>query len=333
MWSNFPLFPQRASTLAGKVDAVFFYAVGVTVVFSLLIGVLIVIFAVRYRRRDPDEIGHAEHAGWWLEVVWSIIPLGILLFMFVWGARVYFYAFRPPANAANYYVVGKQWMWKIQHPEGNREINELHVPVNEPIKLTLTSEDVIHSFYLPEFRIKMDAIPGRYTTMWFQATKTGTFHLFCAEYCGAEHSAMIGKVVVMEPDEYQKWLTSGGVKPGSKRMSGKELFVQKTCSTCHRPDSSATAPNLKGVFGHEVQLADGSTVLADENYIRESILNSQAKVVAGYKPIMPTFQGQITEDELIQLIQYVKSLSGGQGATKTPPASPQAAAGSEAPAP
>lgn len=322
MWENFPLFPERASTLADQVDAVFAFTVGVTVVFSTLIAALVLYLGLRYRRRHADEIGEREHAAWWLEIAWSVIPLGILLVMFAWGAKVFFFAFRPPANAAEYYVVGKQWMWKTQHPAGNREINELHVPKGQPIKLTLTSEDVIHSFYVPAFRMKMDAIPGRYTSTWFEATKTGEYYLFCAEYCGAEHSRMMGRIVVMEPNDYQDWLTTGGVAPAGL-PTGEELFVQKTCSTCHHPDSAATAPILDGLYGSEVQLVDGSTVTADDAYLRESILDPQAKTVAGYAPVMPTFQGQVSEEEMIQLIQYIKSL-GADRPVETPAEGQQA---------
>ncbi len=235
------------------------------------------------------------------------MPLGLLTILFVWGARLYFVIARPPANASALQVIGKQWMWKIQHPEGNREINELHVPVGRPIRLTLTSEDVIHSFFLPEFRIKTDVLPGRYSTLWFEADRIGTYHLFCAQYCGAEHSRMTGRVVVMEPHDYQSWLA--GEKRGRPAAeSGAALFVSKACVTCHRPDTAARAPVLTGLFGRKVALQDGRSIVADEGYIRESILNPQAKIVAGYQPIMPTFQGQVGEEELLQLIDYVKTL-------------------------
>jgi cytochrome c oxidase subunit 2 len=316
MFENAPLFPERASAIARQVDHLFLFALGGSVFFSVLIAVLIFYLGIRYRRRSPEEVGRppAPHssATTILEATWSLIPFVLLMILFVWGARVYFVIARPPANAAELYVVGKQWMWKIQHPEGNREIDELHVPVGRPIKLTMTSEDVIHSFFLPEFRIKADVLPGRYTTLWFQADRVGTYHLFCAQYCGAEHSRMTGRVVVMEPHAYQAWL-SGEKRGRAPAASGEALFVSRACNTCHRPDTAARAPILAGLFGKRVTLQNGKNVVADEGYIRESILNPQSKIVAGYQPIMPTFQGQLGEDELLQLIDYVKTLktSGG----------------------
>jgi cytochrome c oxidase subunit 2 len=213
-------------------------------------------------------------------------------------------------------------MWKLQHQEGQREINELHIPVGRDVKMIMTSQDVIHSFYVPAFRIKQDVLPGRYTTAWFHATKPGTYHLFCAEYCGTQHSGMIGQVVVMEPAQYQAWLTGGGVT-GSLADSGQAIFQQLGCSTCHRSDTQGRGPNLIGVFGKPVQLEDGRSVLADENYVRESILSPTAKVVAGFKPIMPTFQGIVSEEQLTALVAYVKSLSQpAAGAAGTPSMKP-----------
>jgi cytochrome c oxidase subunit 2 len=310
-----PLYPESASTLAPHVDALFATWSLVSIFFSVLIAFLIIYFMVRYRRRSEDEVGQPERAAVWLEIAWSVIPLGISLFMFAWGARVFYDIYRAPADAVDYYGVGKQWMWKFQHPDGHREINALHVPTGQAIRMKLTSEDVIHSFYVPAFRIKQDAIPGRYTSIWFKATKPGVYHLFCAEYCGTEHSRMIGSVVVMEPREYAAWLAGG---PAGKTVtaSGADLFQQLACQTCHRPSSGmeARAPRLEGLFGHQVKLADGRTLTADESYIRESILNPTAKVVAGWTPIMPTFQGQISEEQLTQLISYVKSLANEGGA-------------------
>src|SRR6202035_1404444 len=257
----------------------------------------------------------------------------INLAMFGWGAKVYFDLYRPPANAVEYFAIGRQWMWKFQHPEGNREINQLHVPVGQAVKMTMTSEDVIHSFYVPAFRLKQDVLPGRYTTVWFRPDRPGTYHLFCAEYCGTEHSLMIGSVVVMEPTDYEAWLS--GSRPGVSTVdSGAQLFQSLACVTCHAPAPGmpARAPRLEGLFGRAVKLADGRTVTADDNYIRESILSPAAKVTAGWEPIMPTFQGQVTEEQLVQLVAYVKSLAapareaeaevGGQPWTpRTPPPS------------
>jgi cytochrome c oxidase subunit 2 len=308
---NFPLFPERASDLARQTDILFFFTLGVAAFFSMLIAVMIFYLGIKYRRRSPAEVGraplHASRATTILEITWSVIPMAILTFMFFWGARVYFAQARPPANASEYFVVAKQWMWKIQHPEGKREINDLHVPIGKPIKLTMTSEDVIHSFFLPVFRVKADVLPGRYTTLWFQANRVGTYHLFCNQYCGAEHSRMIGHVTIMEPHDYEAWLASAGTGLGPL-LSGEELFVEKACNTCHRADSAVRAPILAGLFGRKVQLQDGRTLIADGNYIRESILDPQAKIVSGYQPIMPTFKGQLGEEEIIQLIQYIHSL-------------------------
>jgi cytochrome c oxidase subunit 2 len=319
-----PLFPTRASSLAGQVDALYLTAIAISVFFSVLIVAVIIYFIVRYRRRHAGEIGAPVHGSTRLEIIWTVIPLGITLFMFAWGAKVFFDISRPPADAAEFFVVGKQWMWKIQHPEGRREINELHVPLGQPVKLTITSEDVIHSFFVPAFRVKADVLPGRYTTVWFEATRLGTFHLFCAEYCGTDHSRMIGSVIVMEPDDYEAWLAS---EPGGTSVvaSGEELFTQHACNTCHRDDTDVRGPFLTGVFGKPVKLADGRTVVADENYLRESILSPTAKVVAGYQPVMPIFKGLISEEEVISLISYLKSLDGGDsaGATATGGSEPE----------
>ena len=323
MKSSFPLFPDSASALSGDVDALFIVWALVSIFFSLLIAGLIVGLMTRYRRRHPEEVGADERPGIWLEVLWSAVPLAIMLVMFAWGTRVYFQLYRPPADAIEYTAIGKQWMWKIQHPEGQREINTLHMPVGQAIKMKLASEDVIHSFYIPAFRIKQDAVPGRYTSLWFKATKPGVYHLFCAEYCGTEHSRMIGSIIVMEQRDYENWM-AGGAAGKSMVASGTDLFTSLACVTCHRaaPGVTQRGPSLEGVYGSQVKLADGRTVVADDNYIRESILNPTAKVVAGYDPVMPTFQGQVTEEQLTQLIAYVRSLgptgsaaAGGSGGT------------------
>ncbi len=316
-----PLFPDQASTLAPRVDALYFFLVGVSAFFSLLIAGLIVYFAVRYRRRRPAEVGADIHGGTTLEIVWSVIPLGLSMVMFVWGASVYFSLYRPPDETLDIYVVGKQWMWKFQHLDGRQEINSLHVPVDRAVKLTMTSQDVIHDLFIPVFRTKADVIPGRYSTVWFQATRPGRYHLFCAEYCGTRHSAMIGDVVVMEPADYQAWL-SGGPGQGSLAAAGEKLFQSLACNTCHMGDTQGRGPVLDGVFGGTVTLASGESVTVDEAYLRESIVNPQAKITAGYQPIMPTFQGLVSEEGLLQLIEYIKSLraSGqvGQSAASRP---------------
>ncbi len=314
LWpQRFPLFPDSASALAREVDAIYFFALGVTAFFSLLIAALILRFATKYRRRAEEEVGHPESAANWLEIAWSVIPLGILLFMFGWGAKVYFEVRRPPADAVEYFVTAKQWMWKFQHPEGNRQINHLDVPLGQAIKLTMTSEDVIHSFFVPAFRAKADVIPGRYTTFWFRADRTGTFPLFCAEYCGAEHSLMTGSVRVLEPHEYEAWLR-GSRPQQTLAATGEQLFAALDCQTCHRGDSAARAPILHGIFGRTIALASGGSTVADENYFRESILFPAAKVVRGYEPVMPTYMGRVSEEELVKLISYIKSLPPAGGA-------------------
>lgn len=293
--------------MAGNVDALFVFLVLLSALMSAAIFTMILVFAVRFRKRRGVYAEQIEGSTP-LELTWSIVPLGIFMMIFLWGAVIYFQERTPPQGATEVYIVAKQWMWKLQHQEGQREINELHIPVGRDVKMIMTSQDVIHSFYVPAFRIKQDVLPGRYTTAWFHATKPGTYHLFCAEYCGTQHSGMIGQVVVMEPAQYQAWLSGGGVT-GSLADSGQAIFQQLGCSTCHRSDTQGRGPNLVGVFGKPVQLDDGRTVVADENYVRESILSPAAKIVSGFKPIMPTFQGIVSEEQLTALVAYVKSLS------------------------
>jgi cytochrome c oxidase subunit II len=317
MKSTFPLFPDSASALSGRVDLLYVIWVLVSLFFTVLIAGLIVFFMFRYRRRHFEEVGADERAAVWLEILWSAVPLVIMLFMCAWGMRVFFELYRPPADAVEYTAIGKQWMWKVQHPEGVREINEMHVPVGRPVRVSLGSEDVLHDYFIPAFRVKMDAVPGKVTTLWFEATEVGTYHIFCAEYCGTKHSGMIGQVIVMTPQDYEAWL-AGGKSTGTAVQNGERLFTDLACVTCHKPDSSGRGPSLLGVFGSTVTLADGRKVVADENYLRESIMNSQAKIVAGYQGIMPTFQGMVTEENLLQLIAYIKTLkpaapAGGQG--------------------
>jgi len=311
---DFPFFPETASTTAGSVDALFFFALAVSALFSLLIAAFIFIFFVKYRRQHAGDVGHAIHGSLVLEIVWSVIPLAISLVLFGWGAKVFLEVSTPPKDAREYYVTGKQWMWKIQHPEGNREINELHVPIGVAIKMIMTSEDVIHSFYIPAFRIKQDVLPGRYTSVWFEATKLGTFHLFCAEYCGVEHSQMIGKVVVMAPEDYQIWLAGGVAK--SPVAAGEELFSQYACNTCHLGSREGRGPWLGGIAGTPVALVGGGKAVRDDNYLRESIMLPNNKIVDGYQPLMPTFQGQISEEGVLQLISYIKSLDGAGAAER-----------------
>ena len=322
MFNNFPLWPERASTMAGNVDALYIFLLVLSGLMCVLIYTLILVFAARYRKR-PGHVAEQIEGSNPLEFTWSIIPMGIFLVIFFWGAVIFFQERTPPRGATEVYVVAKQWMWKLQHEDGQREINELHVPVGRDIKMIMTSQDVIHSFYVPAFRIKQDVLPGRYTTAWFRATQPGTYHLFCAEYCGTQHSGMIGQVVVMEPAQYEAWL--GGTTSGAPlAVTGQRLFAELGCSTCHRSDTQGRGPDLQGVFGKLVLLEDGRTVTADENYIRESILTPGAKIVSGFKPIMPTFQGMVSDEQLNALVAYIKSLSQSQVPTKSAAAtSPQ----------
>lgn len=310
MQSWIPFLPDSASTMSGRVDGLYFYLVGVTVFFTSLIVIVITYFAIRYRRRSPNEIPRPVAGSLKLETLWTVIPFLIAMSMFVWGADVYFRQYRPPKEAMEISVVGKQWMWKFEHPTGQREINELHVPLGTKVKLLMTTEDTIHSFYVPAFRIKQDVVPGRYFTLWFEATKPGTFHLFCAEYCGTNHSGMTGSVIVMEPTDFNNWL-AGNANQGSPVAAGQNLYANMLgCASCHGDKGQGgRGPALTGLFGQTVQLDNGTTVTADETYIRESILNPQAKIVAGYGPIMPTFAGQVNEEQLLQLISFMKSLS------------------------
>ncbi len=310
---SFRLFPVEASTISPEVDQLLLYLVIVSAFFAALIFAAIFFFAIRYRRRSENELPRPVHGVLPLEIAWTVIPFGLTMVMFSWGASIFFKERRPPDNALPIYVVAKQWMWKLQHPEGQREINELHIPVGRPIKLTMTSEDVIHSFYVPAFRTKQDVVPGRYTTTWFTPTQTGKFHLFCAEYCGTNHSRMGGWVYVMKPEDYQVWL-SGAIPGASLAENGQRLFENLACNNCHKTDGSGRCPDLTGLFGKDVKLSTGQTVNADEAYIRESILRPDAKIVAGYQPTMPTFQGLVTEEQVVQLVEYIKSLGPNPGA-------------------
>lgn len=307
MFENLPFFPENASTIAGRVDALYFFLIAVSAFFALLIAFLVIVYAIKYRRRSEDEIPPPYTASLFLELTWTVVPLLIAMVMFAWGASVYFSYARPPAGAMDIYVVGKRWMWKFQHVSGQREINELHVPVGRAVRLTMASEDVIHSFFVPAFRVKNDVVPGRYRTTWFEATKTGEYRLFCAEYCGTKHAAMGGRVVVMQPAAYQAWL-SGGSTTGSMAEMGERLFNELACNTCHRPDETGRGPVLAGLFGTQVKLQSGEVVQVDETYLRESILQPAAKITTGYQPIMPTYEGQISEEGLLQLIAHIKSM-------------------------
>jgi cytochrome c oxidase subunit II len=306
--AEMPLYPEQASNFAGNVDSLMVYITGICLFFAVLITAAIIYFFFKYRRKDPGEVGVPIHGDMRLETLWIAVPLFLALTMFGWGAVVYVDYRRMPMDTLDIYVIGKQWMWKIQQPTGLREINELHVPVGRNIKLILASEDVIHDFSVPAFRVKMDAVPGHYNTMWFRPTKAGRYHFFCQQYCGTNHALMGGWVTVMEPMDYAAWLSGSSGAAANPVVDGEKLFVEKACTTCHLADGTGRAPSLNGVYGGKVLLADGSTVTADDAYIRESILNPNAKIVAGYQPLMPSFQGQLTEEQLIDLTEYIKSL-------------------------
>ncbi|HUI40950.1 MAG TPA: cytochrome c oxidase subunit II [Terriglobia bacterium] len=300
-----PFHLEQASTISGEWQWLFYLLTSITVFFTLVIFGAVFYFAIKYRRRSKDEVPPQNEGNLMLELTWTIIPAGICVFLFAWSAELFVRYTRPPAAATEVFVVGKQWMWKIQHPEGPREINELHIPVGEPIKLTMTSEDVIHDFGVPAFRVKRDVVPGIYSSEWFQATETGNFHLFCDQYCGTGHSHMVGTIVVMKPEDYARWLSSqANVQP--MWVEGERLFSQLGCATCHSLVSKGAGPALEGLYGAEVKLQSGKTVRADDAFLRSQILGPEA--VAGYPVLMPTFQGQVNEEEVLELIAYIKSL-------------------------
>ena len=298
--------------MAGKVDGLFIFLLIISGLMTALIFTAVVYFAARYRHRK-GVLAEQIEGSTPLELTWTIIPFGVFLVIFGWSAVVFFQSRTPPRDATEVYVVAKQWMWKLEHAEGQREINELHVPVNRDVKLIMTSQDVIHSFFVPAFRMKQDVLPGRYTIAWFRATKPGTYHLFCSQYCGTQHSGMIGSVIVMEPAQYEAWM--GGGSTGPLSATGEKVFSELGCVTCHRSDSQGRGPNLQGVFGKPVQLEDGRTVTADENYLRECILDPGSRRVKGFQPIMPTFQGLVTEEQVNALVAYIKSMANAQPAT------------------
>ena len=327
---NSSLFPAEASGISPYVDALYFFLVVMTIVGTALVAVLLLVFSIRYRR-EKNPVATQVEGSTLLEATWTIIPLAIFLVTFVWGALLYFRIYNPPANAMNIYIVGKQWMWKAEHPGGQHEINALHVPLGKPVQLTMISQDVFHSFSIPDFRIKREVIPGRYSTVWFEATQVGTYHLFCTQYCGTQHSGMVGEVTVLTPQDYKKWLdqsTSGQ----SLAQNGERLFASMGCNSCHSGTAAARGPSLAGVYGSKLTLTDGSQILVDDAYLRDAILNPSKHVTAGFAPIMPTYQGQLSEDGLIDLVEFIKNMqsnyrvqqtfvtsASGESAPTTPP--------------
>jgi cytochrome c oxidase subunit 2 len=319
--SQLPLFPEQASNFAGNIDALMFFILVTCVFFSALITFVIFFCFVKYRRRSETEIGVNLQGSTALEITWTVVPFLLSMVMFGWGASIYVDYRRVPRDTLDIYVIAKQWMWKLQQPDGRREINELHVPVNRNIKLIMASEDVIHDFFVPAFRVKMDVVPGRYTTLWFRPTKPGRYHFFCSQYCGTNHAIMGGWVTVLEPSDYAAWL-SGSQGDASPVAAGEKLFRQFACNTCHLPDGTGRGPRLNGVYGTKVLLADGSAVTADDAYIRESILDPKAKIVAGYQPLMPVFQGVLKEEQILNLTAYIKSLQAQTASAGTAAAAP-----------
>ncbi|MCE2504023.1 MAG: cytochrome c oxidase subunit II [Chlorobi bacterium] len=314
MW-DFPFLPEQASTFAGEVDAFYFALVGVTAFFTIAIYAMIWVFSVRYRRGKKANRSNPPTHNNFLEAVWIVIPLGIALAIFGWSAKIFFDLRTPPQDVMEVHAIGKQWMWKFVNEDGKYEVNELHVPAGRAVQVKMISQDVLHDLYFPAFRTKQDVLPGRYTTLWFEATKPGTYHMFCAEYCGLLHSGMIGKIHVLKPEDYDTWLadvgrsaTASGGGSGNAIVDGAQLFEEKVCHTCHKTNQAAIAPSLIGLYGSEETLADGSTVVIDDAYIRESIIDPQAKIVAGYQANMPTYKGQVSEEQIVQLIAYIKSL-------------------------
>jgi cytochrome c oxidase subunit 2 len=305
--NNSSLFPREASTIAPYMDELYFFLLAMTVVGIILVGVIVFTFSIRYRK-SVHPVATQIEGSTLLEATWTIIPLAIFLVTFVWGALLYFRIYNPPVNSMNIYIVGKQWMWKAEHPGGQHEINALHVPTGQPIQLTMISQDVFHSFSIPDFRIKREVIPGRYSTVWFEATTPGTYHLFCTQYCGTNHSAMIGEVTVLTPADYKKW-TEESTSGMSLAQNGERLFASMGCNACHSGNAAARGPSLAGVYGSKLQLTNGSQVLVNEAYLRDAILNPSQHITAGYAPIMPTYQGQLSEDGLIDLVEYLKTLN------------------------
>jgi cytochrome c oxidase subunit 2 len=315
--NNLVLFPSRASTIASHVDALMLFTFGLSVFFAVGIASFIIYFSLKYHHRQDADRTRPPTFVLWVEVLWTGVPLVLVLILFGWGAKLYLQERRAPANAMEIYVIGKQWMWKMQHPGGQREINELHIPAGRPIKLIMTSQDVIHSFFVPDFRTKQDVLPGRYTSEWFQATEPGRHHLFCTQYCGTSHSGMVGWIDVIAPADYEKWLTAlGAIQPGPARQaaslvslarSGEHVFQRYGCVTCHRPEGGGVGPSFKGFFGKQVALADGRHITVDETFITDCILAPERRRLKGYAPVMPTFQGVLNEEQLIQLVEYIKS--------------------------
>ncbi len=295
--------PESASTTASRVDNLFLFELAIAAIFVIGIFGTIIYFTIRYARRSENEIPPVQPKHTTLEVTWTLGPFCLMLIMFFWGARLYVDAKKPLDHGLEINIVGKQWMWKIQHPDGIREINELHVPVGEPVKLILTSEDVIHDFAMPAFRLKQDVLPGCYVTQWFTATRPGKYDILCSQYCGTDHSKMVGQIIALQPSDYAAW-RAGIVPTDAPAAAGQKLFVTYGCSGCH----GQRAPSLAGLYNSQQLMQDGSVITADESYLRKSIVDPSAQIVAGYPPMMPAYKGTLSEEQLFQLISYIKSL-------------------------
>lgn len=305
--ADVPLWPAVASAHAAEVDWLVISFTGLLVLLVFPVFVALPYLAIKYRRGSKADRSHNPHRNIWLEASWTVIPFALSLVFFVWAASLYSDLFHPPQGSLQINVVAKQWMFKFEHPGGQREIDNLHVPAGQPVKLTMISQDVIHSLFLPALRIKRDVLPGRYTSEWFQADEPGVYELFCAEFCGTQHSHMGGKLYVMEPDAYERWLEREGTDL-SLAAAGERLFRQLGCSGCHGESAVVRAPPLNGLYGNPVPLASGNVIVADDRYIRDSILLPKSQIAAGYRPIMPSFKSQVSEEDILKLVAYVKGL-------------------------
>jgi cytochrome c oxidase subunit 2 len=307
---NFPLSPPSASNFAAEYDVLFYVLTGLTLFFSVIVGVAVIFFAIRYRKGSKADRSRPLYENLFLELTWTIVPLVLGLIMFYFGTSLYIKMRTPPRNATEIFVIGKQWMWHVEHGNGVRENNTLHVPVGRPIKLTMISQDVLHAFYIPAFRVQEHVVPGRYTQLWFTATKAGEYHLFCNMYCGTQHSEMGGKVVAMEPKEFADWMANGGqsVAPMSMEQAGAKIYSKIGCNNCHGAEDTLHAPSLYGIYGKRRVFADGTSLIADEEYLRSSILRPYDHITQGYGQTMPVYEGQLTEEDVINLTAYIKVL-------------------------
>lgn len=301
------LLPPSASAAARGTDVLFFTLVGFSIALATIFIALIIVFGYRYRKAARVDRSNPPSHARGLEAAWTIVPLLVFMVLFAWAARDYIVQLRAPENALRVFLVAKQWMWKVEHPNGRREINELHIPIDTPVELVLTSQDVIHSFFVPAFRNKRDVVPGRYSAIWFQADRPGEYLLLCAEYCGTDHSRMRGRVVAMPPEDYARWQEEGTGSPGLAER-GFALFRKHGCIGCHAVDSTVHAPELAGLLGRRVHLSDGRSIVADETYVRDSIIEPHKDIVAGFEPIMPSFKGQLNEEDIMAIIEYLRSL-------------------------